>query len=94
MIHWYVYIITSKTLDRRYTGITTDPNRRLREHNKNKRGAKYTKAGRPWELVYLEPVDSQSAALIREHQIKRMSKEQKLFLIKHKDIQWGPYNRV
>lgn len=93
MMHWYVYIIYSVVLSRRYTGITTDPNRRLKEHNESRKGAKATKAGRPWKLMYLEPVDSRSAALIRENRIKRMSRPQKLFLIEQKGIQWRPDER-
>ncbi len=89
-MQWYVYIIRSKARDKRYTGITTDPDRRLKEHNESRKGAKATKAGRPWKLAYLEPVESRSAALILENKIKHMSRLQKLYLIKHKGIQGGP----
>lgn len=93
MMQWYVYIIRSKVRDKRYTGITTDPNRRLKEHNESRKGAKATKANRPWKLAYLEPVESRSVALILENKIKRMSRLQKIELIKHKGIQWGSDDR-
>ena len=47
---WYVYLLrcADATL---YCGVTTDMERRLREHNAGSRGAKYTRARRPVELV-------------------------------------------
>ena len=46
---WYVYLLrcADATL---YCGVTTDMERRLREHNAGSRGAKYTRARRPVEL--------------------------------------------
>lgn len=48
---WYVYIAecSDKSL---YTGITTDIDRRISEHNNSNKGAKYTKSRQPVELVY------------------------------------------
>lgn len=77
---WYVYILASFTTGRLYTGITTEPERRLREHNGGTRGAKYTRVGRPWKIVRLEEVPSRSAALKREYAIKRMARASKLAL--------------
>ena len=81
--HWRVYILecADKTL---YTGITTDLDRRLTEHNDGKLGAKYTRPRRPVKMVYSEPADSRSVASKREHQIKLMSQQQKLALIGRK----------
>ncbi len=62
-----------------YTGYTTDPERRLREHNSG-RGSKYTRARRPTKLVYLEERRTRSEALSREYQIKRMGRRSKLLL--------------
>ena len=53
-----------------YTGITTDLQRRLREHNEAKAGARYTRVRRPVTLVYSEPAGSRSEAARREAQIK------------------------
>jgi putative endonuclease len=71
MSDWYVYLLrcADGTL---YTGITTDPRRRLRQHNSGRTGARYTRARRPVELVHLEAVASRSAAARREAAIRRL----------------------
>ncbi len=78
---WFVYILqcADRTL---YTGITTDLERRTREHNQGKAAAKYTKARRPVELIYSESAEGRSEASSREAQIKKLSREDKLLLIK------------
>ncbi|MFA5455970.1 MAG: GIY-YIG nuclease family protein [Sulfurimonas sp.] len=65
-----------------YTGITTDLNRRLDEHNSSPKGAKYTRVRRPVELIYSESYEDKSSASKREYVIKQLSKIQKLSLIK------------
>ena len=80
---WYVYILRcgDNTL---YTGITGDVERRLAVHRSGK-GAKYTRGRGPLELVYTEEVPDKSAALRREYQIKRLTRQEKEQLIsKHK----------
>jgi putative endonuclease len=62
-----------------YTGYTTDPARRLSEHNSG-RGSKYTRTRCPVTLAYLEERVSRDDALRREIQIKRMSRSAKLLL--------------
>ena len=62
-----------------YTGYTTDPSRRLAEHNQG-RAAKYTRSRRPVKLVYLEELSRKGEALARELRIKGMSKKEKLLL--------------
>jgi putative endonuclease len=80
-VDWYVYIIENASKDRLYTGIAINPEKRLIEHNTNSRGARATRAGRPWKLVYRETSDSRGAALSREYKIKRMTRAQKLAII-------------
>ena len=63
-----------------YTGWTTDPDRRLRQHNRGV-GAKYTRARRPVRLVHLEQLPDRSSAMRREHRIKRLNRLQKTRLI-------------
>lgn len=76
---WYVYIVTNgETL--LYTGISNDPERRLRAHN-NGSGAKYTMGRGPWHIVYLEEMAGQSEALRREFSMKKLSRAQKLRLV-------------
>lgn len=76
---WFVYILRCRG-GSLYTGITTDPERRVREHNEG--GAHYTRARRPVELVYAEVSASRSQACKRELQIKRLSRRDKLELCK------------
>ena len=59
-----------------YTGWTTDPTRRVNEHNAG-RGARYTRMHGPVELVYVEEVADHRAALKREAQIKTYSHQKK-----------------
>lgn len=66
-----------------YTGKTNDIEKRLREHNGEKtKGAKYTRARRPVELVYFEEYSSNSSAMTREAEIKKLRREGKEKLIK------------
>ncbi|HEX5131290.1 MAG TPA: GIY-YIG nuclease family protein [Candidatus Krumholzibacteria bacterium] len=77
---WFVYILrcADRTL---YTGVTTDAEKRLSDHNSG-RGARYTRARLPVCLVYLEPAEDRSAALRRESEIKRMRAADKRRLVK------------
>jgi putative endonuclease len=63
-----------------YTGWTTDPARRERQHNAGT-GARYTRLRRPVRLVYIEEVPDKPSALRRELQIKAMPREKKLKLV-------------
>ena len=64
-----------------YTGWTDDVDARVRAHNAG-RGAKYTKSRLPVELIYQETVATKSEALKREYQIKHLSRNEKIALIK------------
>ncbi len=77
---WYLYILRCGD-GSLYTGITTDVERRLSVHRSGK-GAKYTRGRGPLELVYREECGAHSAALKREWEIKHLSREQKLRLLK------------
>jgi putative endonuclease len=59
-----------------YTGWTTDPERRVAQHNKGV-GAKYTSTRRPVKLVYLETHPNRTEAMRRELAIKKMNRGQK-----------------
>ena len=77
---WYVYILKSEVTGKLYTGIAIDPNARLLKHNAGT-GAKFTRTGRPWSIVYVERGLSHGDALRRELAIKALSREAKLRLI-------------
>ena len=78
--NWYVYIVQCRD-NSLYTGISTDPQARVAEHNSGPNAARYTRSRRPVNLLYTEPVASRSAALKREIAIKRLSRQAKLALI-------------
>jgi putative endonuclease len=63
-----------------YTGWTTDPERRVTQHNKGI-GAKYTSVRRPVKLVYLETHPNRTEAMKRELAIKKMKRAQKSKLV-------------
>lgn len=70
-----------------YSGYSTDPQRRTNVHNSG-RGAKYTRSRLPVNLVYCEAFPTKSEALSREAALKKLSREQKLELIKTKGKQY------
>ena len=78
---WKVYILQCAD-DPLYTGITTEIERRLEEHNSdNKKGARYTRVRRPVNLVYQEDCDNRALASTREYQLKKLSRAKKLKLV-------------
>jgi putative endonuclease len=80
---YYLYILEcqDKTL---YTGIATDLQRRIGEHNDGKTGAKYTRGRRPVKLVFSKKFKSRSAALVEECRIKRMTRKEKKGIVRKK----------
>ncbi|MBI5413881.1 GIY-YIG nuclease family protein [Candidatus Peregrinibacteria bacterium] len=78
MYHLYILKCADKTL---YTGITTDLDRRIKEHNISKLGAKYTSARRPVKLVYSKKFADRSEAQKEEIKIKSLSRAKKLQLL-------------
>lgn len=68
-----------------YTGITTDLDRRVVEHNTDdKKWAKYTRVRRPVELIHHEEYSTRSEACKREYAIKQLTRTQKENLISEK----------
>lgn len=63
-----------------YTGISTDVERRMAEHNAGT-GAKYTRTRRPVRAVYVEEAADRSAASRREFEIKRLTRKEKEALV-------------
>jgi putative endonuclease len=77
---WFVYIIQCGD-NSLYTGISNNIERRIAKHNSGK-GAKYTKGRGPFKLLYSESHPNKSQASKREAQIKNLSRQEKLELIK------------
>ena len=80
MKQWYVYIVECAD-GSLYTGITTDVQRRILEHNFSFKSAKYTRSRRPVRLVWSKEVLGRSEASKEEYRIKRLKRKQKLELI-------------
>lgn len=78
---WYLYVV--ECADRSlYTGVTTDLERRLSEHNNSSKAAKYTRSRRPVKLVYAETHENRSLACKAESAFKKLSRKKKLEIIR------------
>ena len=80
----YTYIVKCSD-ETFYTGWTNDLKKRIEMPNSGK-GAKYTKARLPVELVYYEAFDTKEEAMSREWHIKRLSRSEKQKLIEAADL--------
>jgi putative endonuclease len=79
---WYVYIL--KCADGSlYAGVARDLQRRLRQHNGELvGGSRYTRGRRPVELLWSDTEPDRSSAQRREASIKKLSREEKLRLLR------------
>ena len=77
----YVYILRGND-DSLYTGWTNNLEKRIKAHSDGK-GAKYTRARVPVELVYFEVFEDKIEAMKREYAIKQLKRKEKLELIKN-----------
>ncbi|CAB4203351.1 COG2827 Predicted endonuclease containing a URI domain [uncultured Caudovirales phage] len=74
---WSVYIVKCSD-GSLYTGVTTDIERRLAEHNHGAAGAKYTRSRRPVTLVASISVANRSEAQSIEATIKLAPRDKKV----------------
>lgn len=80
-MNYFVYIVLCSD-NSLYTGIATNLEKRIKEHNGQlKGGAKYTRGKGPVILKHFEQFKTRSQALKREAEIKKMKKNQKQALI-------------
>ena len=77
---YYVYILLCSD-GSLYTGISDNPDTRFADH-KNGKGGKYTRSHKPIKLLYTERLESKSAALKRESQIKGWNRAKKITILK------------
>ena len=80
MKDWFIYMLRCAD-NSLYTGVTTDVERRVVEHNGKKSITKYTRARQPVEVVYQEKLGSRSEALKREALLKKLKKHEKEVLV-------------
>ena len=81
---YYVYLIECEG-DKLYTGITTDINRRFKEHldrGASRKGAKFTKLNAPIRIKAYFKMKNRSIATSIEHKIKKLTKDKKLLICK------------
>nr|WP_287410427.1 GIY-YIG nuclease family protein [Pseudodesulfovibrio sp.] len=76
MQHWYVYLMRCAD-DSLYCGITTDIERRLKEHNAGT-ASKYTRPRRPVKVAACGEVPDKSTALKLEIEIKKQHRNHKI----------------
>ncbi|MDQ5962864.1 MAG: putative endonuclease [Patescibacteria group bacterium] len=76
---YFVYIVECCDASL-YTGCTNNIEKRIKEHNEGKRGARYTSTRRPVVLKYTETYKTIGEALKREATIKTWPKKKKLLL--------------
>lgn len=79
MFSVYLVRCADRTL---YTGIARNVQERVTAHNTSPRGAKYTRARRPVRLVYQQAYRTRGAALRAEARIKKLSRVEKLRLVR------------
>lgn len=87
MKKYYVYIMTNKSNDVLYTGITNNLARRVYEHE-NKLLEGFTKKYNVTKLVYFEETNSVYSALVREKQVKGWLRKKKIALIESVNPKW------
>ena len=80
---WFVYIVEAEN-GYFYTGITTDIARRFSQHQSKQGGARFFHTSAAKKLVYQEPQPNRSEASKREAAIKKLSRKEKITLIKNK----------
>ena len=73
---YYMYVLRCRD-DSLYCGVSTDPTRRLKEHNESTRGAKYTRSRRPCTILFVQACESKSDAYKKEAAFKKLRKLQK-----------------
>ena len=76
---WIMYVLSCAD-GSFYCGITTDLERRIKEHNggKKKKGAKYTNSRRPVVYMYDEDHPDRSSASKAEAAFKKLTRSQKI----------------
>ena len=65
---YYVYILFSEKLNRRYIGSTADLRARLKEHNSGK--SSFSSTGIPWKIIYYEAFFNKNDASREERFLK------------------------
>jgi len=73
---WFTYVVRASD-GSMYAGISTDPERRVREHNGTRRGSKCLRGRRPVTLLGVAGPFSQRLAMEYERAFKRLTRVEK-----------------
>jgi len=77
---WQLYVLDCD--GRLYTGISTDPARRLEEHRAGgARGARFTRGARQVELLWRVHIGNRGWAQRAEHRLRKMRRARKLAIV-------------
>ena len=84
---YYVYILTNKSNNVLYIGVTNNLERRMFEH-KNKLIEGFSKKYNLTKLIYFEMSENAESAIRREKQLKNWHREWKINLINQFNPEW------
>ena len=87
MKQYFVYILTNKSNQVLYTGITSDFEKRINEHRLKTRPG-FTQKYNCTKLVYFEEFSSPNEAIEIEKRIKGWTRKKKVNLIESKNPTW------
>ena len=85
----YVYILTNKNNTTLYVGVTSNLERRLKQHRLGLNPKSFTSRYRLYKLVYFETYQMIGDAIAREKQIKAGSRAKKITLIQRENPNWS-----
>ena len=87
MNNYYVYIITNKTNNVLYIGVTNNLERRVYEH-KNKLIEGFTKKYNCEKLIWFEQSNNIESVIVKEKQMKTWKRQYKLNVINKMNSEW------
>lgn len=85
---WFVYILTNKTNNVLYIGVTNDISSRIEEHKTKVYPESFTARYNCNKLVYFEELENGTSASLREKQMKKWNREWKIKLIEEMNPNW------
>ena len=85
---YYIYILTNKTNNVLYIGMTNDIHRRIKEH-KSEMINGFSKRYHTHKLVYFEEYTHPTEAIAREKQLKGYKRDKKIALINQLNPEWN-----
>ncbi len=82
---WQVYMIQTES-GKLYTGITNRLEQRFEAHKNKQKGARFFYFSNPDKIVFRESHPNRSEASKREASIKKMTRKEKLLMIKESSM--------